>query len=159
MKKVCVIDLDETLGKFTNSSEFIVRPYAYNLLDFLRIAKMELILWSYGSDLYVEHVINTHFDIFSKFNNKTRVYGRTVCETSKRKYGFLKHSQVIRKLYLDNILLIGIDDRANINMDEGYDFRILVEPYNEKNKYDNELIQVMFKIMEYLKEEEDKEEM
>lgn len=153
MKITSVIDLDETLGKFINSSEFIVRPYAHVLLDFLRVTKIDIILWSYGSDPYVEHVINTHFNIFSNSNINTRVYGRTVCETSKRKYGFIKHSQVIRKLYIDNIILIGIDDRANINMDEGYDFRILVEPYDEKNKYDNELLQVMFKIIEYLKED------
>lgn len=157
MKKVAVIDLDETLGKFTNSSEFIVRPYAYKLLDFLRVAKMDLFLWSYGSDPYVEHVVNTHFNIFCNFNIKTRVYGRTVCEASKRKYGFLKHSQVVRRLYIDNVILIGIDDRANINMDEGYDLRILVEPYNEKNKHDNELLQVLFKVIEYLKEEDDEE--
>lgn len=154
MKVVSVIDLDETLGKFINSSEFIVRPYAYLLLDFLKVANIDIILWSYGSDSYVEHVINTHFQIFNNSNIKTRLFGRTVCETSKRKYGFTKHSQIIRKLYIDNINLLGIDDRANINMDEGYDFRILVEPYNEKNKQDNELLQVIFKIIEYLKEDD-----
>lgn len=154
MKVVSVIDLDETLGKFINSNEFKVRPYAYLLLDFLKVANIDIILWSYGSDSYVEHVINTHFQIFNNSNIKTRLFGRTVCETSKRKYGFTKHSQIIRKLYIDNINLLGIDDRANINMDEGYDFRILVEPYNEKNKQDNELLQVIFKIIEYLKEDD-----
>lgn len=154
MKVVSVIDLDETLGKFTNSNEFMVRPYAYLLLDFLKVANIDIILWSYGRDSYVEHVINTHFQIFNDSNIKTRVFGRTVCETSKRKYGFTKHSQVIRKLYIDNINLIGIDDRANINLDEGYDFRVLVAPYNEKNKQDNELLQLLFKIIAYLKEKE-----
>lgn len=152
MKIVSVIDLDETLGKFTNSNDFVVRPYAHLLLDFFTIANIDIILWSYGSDHYVEHVINNHFDIFINPDIKTRVFGRTICETSKRKYGFTKYSQVIRKLYIDNINLIGIDDRININMDEGYDYRVLVEPYNEKNKHDDELLQVMCKIIAYLKE-------
>lgn len=153
MKIVCVIDLDETLGKFTNNNDFVVRPYAHLLLDFLIVSNIDIILWSYGSDQYVEHVINNHFNIFVNPDIKTRVFGRTICEISKRKYGFIKYSQVIRKLYIDNINLIAMDDRININMDEGYDFRVQVEPYNEKNKEDDELFRIMCTIIEYLKEQ------
>lgn len=154
MKIVCVIDLDETLGHFTASNQFIVRPYAHLLLDFLIVLNADIILWSYGSDTYVEHVVNTYFDIFLKSEIKTRVYGRTVCEISKRKYGFTKHSQVVRKLYVDNINLIALDDRININMDSGYDLRIQVEPYNEKNTQDDELFLVLCKIIKYLKNDQ-----
>lgn len=152
MKTVCVIDLDETLGHFTGGHEFLVRPYAHLLLDFLAVVEIDLILWSYGSDQYVEHVINTCFDIFVHPDIRTRIFGRTVCETSKRRYGFTKHSQVIRKLYLDDIHLMGLDDRININMDTGYDFRVQVEPYDGKNKQDKELFETMCKIIAHLKE-------
>ena len=154
MKIVCVIDLDETLGHFTTNNQFIVRPYAQILLDFLTVLKADIILWSYGSDAYVEHVINTYFtDTFLREKIKTRIYGRTVCEISRRKYGFTKHSQVIRKLYIDNINLIALDDRININMDSGYDLRIQIEAYNEKNTQDEELFLTMCKIIKYLKDD------
>lgn len=152
MKCVCVVDLDETLGHFNASHQFLVRPFAYMLLDFLIVTNFEITLWSFGTDNYVEHVINTYFDIFANETFKTRVFGRSVCEISKRKYGSKKHSKIIRNLYNETIHLMAIDDQVNINMDSGYDFRIQVEPYTEKNMADKELLHVMDKIIQHLKE-------
>lgn len=152
MKHVCVIDLDETLGHFNSNRLFLIRPYAYMLLDFLIVTHFEIVLWSFGTDNYVEHVINTYFDIFTNETLTTRVFGRSVCEISNRKYGSKKHSKIIRNLYKERIYLIALDDQVNTNMDSGYDFRIQVEPYIEKNMSDKELLHVMDKIIQHLKQ-------
>lgn len=151
MKFVCAVDLDETLGHFNLSNQFIIRPYAYVLLDFFIVANIDIILWSNGSDNYVESIINKHFDIFVNNKLKTRVYGRTVCNISKHRFGYIKCSKIIRNMYNENVLLIGLDDQININMDSGYDFRIHVEPYKVKNLNDEELFLVMCKILNYCK--------
>lgn len=153
MKRVCcVLDLDETLGHFNTNHQFMVRPFALLLLDFFIVTHIDIVLWSYGSDSYVEHVINTHFDIFKNENLKTRLFARSVCEISKRRYGNRKHSKIVRSLYKETVYLIAIDDQVNINMDTGYDFRIKVEPYIHKNVNDRELLFSLQKIIEQLKE-------
>lgn len=151
MKRVCVLDLDETLGHYNASHEFLIRPHAYLLLDFLTVTHFDVILWSLGSDSYVEHVINTYFDDFTH-KTLTRVFGRSVCEISKRKYGSSKHSKIIRNLYKETIDLIAIDDQVAKNTDAGYDCRIQVEPYTQKNTADEELLHVLRKIIQHLKE-------
>lgn len=150
MKIVCVIDLDETLGHFNANNQFLVRPFAHFLLDFLIVANIDIVLWSYGSDFYVEHIINEYFNIFMKDSIRTRVYGRTACEISKHRFGYTKCSKVLRNIYKD-VILIAMDDQVNVNMDSGYDLRIHVEPYKEKNENDNELFQIACKIIEYCK--------
>lgn len=151
MQVVCVVDLDETLGHFNSNKQFIVRPHAHLLLDFLKILNIDIILWSNGKDDYVEHVINKHFTIFVDPLLNTRVFGRTVCNISNKQYGFIKHSKTIRKLYIENINLIALDDKIDSNMDLEYDLRIKVQPYKGKNTQDYELFTVMGKIIDYLK--------
>lgn len=152
MRYVVIVDLDETLGHFNASHQFLIRPYAYMLLDFFIVTHIDIILWSNGSDSYVEHIVNTYFDIFTNETLKTRLFGRSVCDISKRRYGSRKHSKIIRNLYKETVHLIALDDQVNTNMDPGYDFRIQVEPYTQKNTTDKELLHVMDKIIQHLKE-------
>lgn len=151
MKAACVIDLDETLGVFENDNRFIIRPYAHLLLDLLIVANIDIVLWSLGSDTYVEYVINNYFDIFLNKDLQTRIFGKSASKISEHRYGYKKCSKVIRNLYSQNILLIGIDDRSNTNMDSGYDLRINAEPYETPNENDDELLLIICKLIEYCK--------
>lgn len=143
---VCVLDLDETLGFFDNTT-FNVRPHVNFLINFLIFSKIDIILWSYGTDTYVESIINGHFPCLVQHAHK--LFGRTQCKISEFRYGMCKSSEHIRKLYENEIVLIGIDDRVNDTMDDRYDMRILIEPYNKINTNDNHLITVIQKILDF----------
>ncbi|GIY73975.1 nuclear lim interactor-interacting [Caerostris extrusa] len=100
-----------------------------------------------GTDTYVKSVINSYLHKLVKYAYK--IFGRTQCKLSENRYGIVKCSEHIRKMYLENTLLIGIDDRVNEMMDDGYDLRISVEPYKVKNQNDQELIGVIEKIINF----------
>lgn len=147
MKIVCILDLDETLGFFDDYT-FHVRPNVNFLINFLRVANIDIVLWSLGSDHYVKSILNGFLPDICKY--ATKVFARTVCIKSNDTCGIPKCSDFIRKIYNEEIILIGVDDRVNEVMDNRYDFRILVQNYNSQNLQDKELISVIEKITHFL---------
>lgn len=149
LKVVCVLDMDETLGTCDDKT-FHLRPKCKMLINFLQIIQCDIVLWSMGSNLYVEKVIKgTLTDIQKK---AYKVYGRSKCKWSKSRYGFYKASEAVRKLYTQTVFLMGVDDRASQNMDSGYDLRIHVKPYRKPNPHDRALLEVIEKVIKGLAE-------
>lgn len=143
---VCVLDLDETLGYF-DKNVFHVRPKVDFLVDFLRFSQIDFILWSLGSDSYVTRVVNGYLPEVAQYAYK--MFGRSECSTSCELYNYKKCSEHIRIMYERDILLIGVDDKAMENMDNGYDMRIAVKPYEETDNQDRELFKVVEEITKF----------
>lgn len=137
---VCVLDMDYTLGYFDGNT-FNVRPNVEFLIDFLRVTQADIVLWSLGRDDYVEQVIAS--TLHGILTHAKIVFGRTEGHHSVRKYGYQKCSEHIRTMYVSDILLIGVDDKAAENMDDRYDLRIHVKPYKTTDLKDVELIKVV----------------
>lgn len=148
-KVVCVLDMDETLGT-CNDKTFHLRPKCKMLINFLQIIQCDIILWSLGSNTYVEKIIKGTLTDIKKHAYK--VYGRSKCKWSKSTYNYYKASEAIRNLYGETIFLMGVDDRAGQNMDSGYDLRIHVKPYRKPNPHDRALSEVIEKIIKGIAE-------
>ena len=148
MEIICVLDLDETLGFYEEGIGFHKRPFSDFMFEFLQFSSIKFILWSYGDDAYVKLVMNSF--ITDLRNMAYKVFGKSQCKLSKYRYDVIKCSEHIRKLFKDDIFLIGIDDRVNEMMDNKYDLRINVEPYTCQNKKDIELVIVIQKIITYI---------
>lgn len=149
MEIICVLDLDETLGFYEDGVGFHKRPYVDLLLNFLKFSNIKFILWSLGEDSYVKLVINSFILNIKHFAFK--IWGRTQCNKSKQLYNVVKCSEHVRKsLPNKNIFLIGVDDRVNQMMDNKYDLRILVQPYQTQNSKDIELVTVIEKIIMHI---------
>lgn len=146
---VCVLDMDETLGWF-DEKRFHVRPKCYTLINFLRILKCDIILWSLGSNEYVERV--TESTLTDIYEHAFKIYGRSKCKWAYETYHYYKFSKVIRDLYKQPVFLIGVDDKVSQNMDPGYDLRINVSPYTKTNSHDKELLDVVEKMTNALVE-------
>jgi hypothetical protein len=142
---VCVLDMDETLGKMMRET-FAVRPYVDLLVDFLRLCRFDIILWSLGTDEYVHRIVNGHLLSIKRY--ATKIFARKECNRSKQKYGYDKASEHVRVMYdRDDVFLMGVDDKVNENMDSGYDVRIYVSPYIKPNARDKVLLDVVEKIV------------
>lgn len=148
MEIVCVLDLDETLGYYEDGIGFHKRPFADFFFQFLKFSKIKFFLWSYGDDEYVKLVMNSFICDIKDLAFK--VWGKTQCELSKRKYNVVKCSEFVRKSLPHKVFLIGIDDRANEMMDTSYDLRLLIEPYQTQNTKDIELVKCIEKILKYI---------
>lgn len=148
-KFVCVLDMDLTLG-FYDNKKFHVRPKFKTFLRFLKIIKADIILWSHGKDQYVSNVVNAYLPELVTCAHT--LFGRTECEYSERYYNFLKASEHIRDMYKKRyglrVFLIAVDDNVAINMDEGYDLRIHIQPYSKVNSCDKELLVVIEKMVD-----------
>lgn len=55
-----VFDLDETLGTFVPSQGFVLRPHVRRVLSYLKKHKVELILWTAGSEFHAEKSLQEH---------------------------------------------------------------------------------------------------
>lgn len=148
-KYVCVLDMDLTLG-FHSARKFHPRPKLKTLLQFLKLIQADIILWSHGKDAYVKDMVNAYLPDVAECTHT--LFGRTECEYSKKFYNYLKASEHVRdmyrKRYSQNILLMGVDDNVTINMDDGYDLRIYVKPYETVNSCDKELMVVVEKMIQ-----------
>lgn len=140
MTFVCVLDMDETLGFFDNNI-FHVRPNLNFLLQFLYLNNIKIILWSLGDDSYVERICNGFLPKIAK--HADIIFARKECYVSDQKYNYYKASAHIRNLYREQIILIGVDDKVRQNMDDMYDLRIYVKPYQQINNNDIELVKVI----------------
>lgn len=147
MEIVCVLDLDETLGFYEEGKCFHKRPFLDVLFNFFKFSNIKCILWSYGDDAYVKLVMNSYIPDLKEVAYK--VFGKSQCKMSKDRYDVLKCSEHIRKMFKNNIFLIGVDDRINEMMDNKYDLRICVEPYRSINKHDYDIIKVINSIYTY----------
>lgn len=125
-----------------------MRPHTDFLFNFLKITNIDVILWSYGAYYYVQSIVNGFFPQLCQCAFK--IYGRTVCKKSNETCGIPKSSNFIRKLYSENIILIGVDDRVNEVMDDRYDFRILIDKYSSIDTKDTEIIRVIEKITQFV---------
>lgn len=142
---VCVIDMDETLGKMMRD-KFEIRPHVDSLVNFLRLCHFDIILWSLGTDEYVHRIVNGHLLSIKRFAKK--IFARNECNHSKQKYGYEKASDHVRVMYdREDVYLVGIDDKAHENMDSGYDMRINVSQYNKINSKDKALMDVIEKLV------------
>lgn len=148
MNIVCVLDLDETLGYYEDGIGFHARPFADLLFQFLKFSNIKFILWSYGDDSYVKLVINSF--IIDLKNMAYKIWGRTQCKISKDRYEVVKCSEHVRKIFDGQVFLIGVDDRVNEMMDDNYNLRIKVEPYQTRNAKDIELVKVIEKIIKHI---------
>lgn len=147
MPLACVLDMDETLG-FSDKNQFRVRPHLDTLIRFLRLCKVRTYIWSLGRDDYVKKVVNTYMPKMKNFAFK--IYGRKECEAANRLYGWNKASKHIRNESTEPLVLIGVDDRAEQNMDNGYDLKITIVPYDSVNPNDTALVSVIDEIMLFL---------
>lgn len=143
----CVLDLDETLGRF-NGETFLLRPKLEFLLRYLRTSRIDIILWSLGGDEYVKWVVNTFLNDIKQHAYK--IFANTECSRSERRFEFSKASDVIRAMYGEELFLIGVDDKASQNMDSHYDLRISPKPYTKHDPTDRELVNVVETIVEAL---------
>ncbi|GBN13113.1 hypothetical protein AVEN_257693-1 [Araneus ventricosus] len=143
-KYVCVLDMDETLG-FSSGDTFHVRPKLKTLLNLLRLIRADIILWSMGTDEYVQRTVNGFLPEIS--THAYKLFARTECQYSQTFYRYKKASNHIRHMYPYSIFLIAVDDLVSENMDEHYDLRIHVPPYNKVNSCDKELVFVCEKIV------------
>lgn len=143
-KCVCVLDMDETLG-FSSGDTFHVRPKFHTLLNLLRLIRADIILWSMGTDDYVRRTVNGFLPELS--THAYKLFARTECYYSQSYYQYKKASSHIRNMYQQSIFLIAVDDMVNENMDDQYDLRIHVQPYDKVNSCDKELVFVCEKIV------------
>lgn len=140
--------MDETLGKMMRNT-FAVRPYTDSLINLLRLCRFDIILWSLGTDEYVQRIVNGHLPIIKRYAKK--IFGRKECARAKQKYGYDKASDHIRVMYdREDLYLVAIDDKVSENMDTGYDLRINVLPYNRPNVKDKVLLDVIDKLVSAL---------
>lgn len=147
MPLACVLDMDETLG-FSDKNQFRVRPHLDTLIRFLRLCKIRTYIWSLGRDDYVKKVVNTYMPKMKNFAFK--IYGRKECEVANRLHGWNKASKHIRDECSEHLILIGVDDRVEENMDNGYDLKIAIVPYDSVNPNDTALVSVIDEIMLFL---------
>lgn len=147
MPLACVLDMDETLG-FSDGNQFRVRPYLDMLIRFLRFCKVRTYIWSFGRDDYVKRMVNTYMPKMKTYAFK--IYGRKECETAYRLHGWHKASKHIREECTEPLILIGVDDRAEENMDNGYDLKITVPPYDTVNQKDVALVDIIHEIILFL---------
>lgn len=143
-KRVCVLDMDETLG-FSSGDAFHVRPKFQTLLNLLRLIRADVILWSMGTDEYVQSTVNGFLPELA--THAYKLFARTECQYSQTYYRYRKASNHIRDMYPHSIFLIGVDDKVSENMDEHYDLRIHVPSYTKVNSCDKELVSVCEKIV------------
>lgn len=147
MPLACVLDMDETLG-FFDKKQFRVRPHLDTFIRFLRLCKIRTYIWSLGRDDYVKKVINTYMPNVKKFAFK--IYGRKECQVANNLYGWNKASKHIRDECTEPLILIAVDDRVEENMDNGYDLKINITPYESVNPNDTALVSVINEIMLFL---------
>lgn len=147
MPIACVLDMDETLG-FFDKLQFRVRPGLDALIRFLAFCRIRTYVWSKGRDDYVKKVVNGAMPEIKKYAYK--IYGRKECQTALKLYGYDKASKHIRDECEQDLILIGVDDRIEENMDEGYDLKIAIKPYNEVNPEDRGLADVIDEIIAFL---------
>lgn len=143
-KYVCVLDMDETLG-FHEKSTFHVRPRLKTFINFLKLLKADVILWSLGSDAYVRGMVNGFLPEIAQYAYK--IFARTESEYAQHYYRYRKASHHVRDLYSSAVFLIAVDDRVSDNMDSHYDLRIHLKPYTKVNSCDKELLVVIEKII------------
>lgn len=141
---VCVLDMDETIGTFQHDA-FQIRPYANSLIALLRLLDVQLVLWSLGSDEYVQRIVNGHLPLVKEYAYK--IFARKECERSRQRYDFCKASEHIRVMFESEIFLIAIDDKVSQNMDSQYDLRINVLPYKKPDPRDRALLDVINKLI------------
>lgn len=139
-KYVCVLDMDETLG-FHEGNTFHVRPHFQTLIKFLKLIQSDIILWSLGTNDYVQMVVNGFLPEVAK--NAAKVFARYESDYSRVYYKVPKASEHIRDMYPGTAFLMAVDDRVSENMDEQYDLRIHVKPYKKVNSCDKELLKVV----------------
>ena len=147
MPLACVLDMDETLG-FFDKYHFHVRPHLSVLIHFLRFCKIRTYIWSLGKDEYVTRMINIYMPEMKDFAFK--IFARKESDKAFRLYGWKKPSQHIRDECDEDLILIGIDDLIEANMDDGYDLKLPVTPYNEVNTHDISFLKIMDEIMVFL---------
>lgn len=148
-KGVCVLDLDETCG-FFEGDKFYVRPLFTTFVHFLKLIGVDIILWSTGDDEYVLSVVNGFLPELQK--HAFKIFARYESDYSHFHYNYHKASWHVRHLYKpETIVLFGVDDLVNNNMDEeGYDVLFYIKPYTKVNSCDKELLKLMAKITEGL---------
>lgn len=147
MPLACVLDMDETLG-FFDKKQFRVRPHLDKLVRFLRFCKIRTYIWSLGRDDYVKNMVNMYMPEMKDYAFK--IYGRKECETAYRLHGWNKASKHIRDECTEPLILIGVDDRVEENMDDGYDLKISISPYDSVNPNDTALTNVSDEITWFL---------
>lgn len=143
---VIVVDMDETLGYFEKDT-FHVRPDVDYFVKVLKLAQFDFILWSHGMDDYVSMMVSNFLPVVAL--NATWIFGRSECERSDSRYGYRKCSHHIRQLYDHPIVLIALDDNVKEEMDNGYDLRLHIEPYNKRDEADRALIEATKKIVNF----------
>lgn len=146
---VIVLDMDETLGRF-DRNVFHRRPKLETFINFLRLMKCDIILWSLGKDEYVKRVVSGFLPEIRAYAYKIFAYKE--CIKSETRYGYYKASEHIRIMYDCDIYLIGVDDKVSENMDSRYDLRIQVKPYSSPNTKDVALGEVIEKLVDALAE-------
>lgn len=140
-KYVCVLDMDETLG-FYEGNAFHVRPQFKTLINFLRLIRADVILWSLGTNSYVQRVVNGFLPEIAQHAYK--LFARSESDYAHMYYKYSKASAHIRDLYQpESIFLIAVDDKVSENMDDQYDLRVHVKPYAKVNSCDKELLKVV----------------
>lgn len=144
---VVVLDMDETLGVFSQNV-FHPRPKLDFMVKMLRMINIDIILWSLGKDDYVRRVVNGYLPSIE--SHAYKIFAYSEARVSKRLYGYYKAAEHIRNMYPQPIFLIGVDDKASTNMNEAYDIRIHVPPYEQPEKNDRHLLDVCEKIVDDL---------
>lgn len=101
-----------------------------------------------GRDDYVKKIVNGFMPEVKRYAYK--IYGRKECLSSHKLHGYYKASKHIREECDQDLILIGVDDRIEENMDEGYDLKIAIKPYNEVNAEDQGFLEVIDEIVQFL---------
>lgn len=144
MPVVVVLDMDETLGVFQEGA-FHVRPHVNFMLEMLRCMDVDMVLWSLGTDDYVQRMVNGYLPLVAAYAHK--IFARTEAKVALRQYGFSKSGHHIRDLYEEDIFLLGVDDQAHTNMDSAYDVVLPIPAYKRPDKADRAIVYLCEKLV------------
>jgi NLI interacting factor-like phosphatase len=123
-----VVDVDETLGHLNKKDRFLLRPISKTFLSILSIiGNSKLIIWSLGDKEYIEDILSEHFPKITP----TYLLTREHAFESMKLYKKFKHTSYLKEFieYDPEDLFIGIDDKCEQNMDNGYAYKFDILPF------------------------------
>lgn len=145
MKKLCVLDVDDTIIEWDYAGNHIsidVRTGAYELLDYLVDAEIDIALFSTARLQYVQRVRKKYFDYYDFVSLKGSESVTYKDNMKVKDIGIYEHMGY----QVPNIVLI--DDKSRNARLYPDNFIKVQTPsvYNKSGKFDNELFKVINKI-------------
>lgn len=153
MNKVIILDVDKTLidavhSKHGSPNELMcyikagnyyvyLRPHVLSFIDFCFEQTPFVIIWSAGTQDYIEGVIKFLLNIYPFY----RVLTRNTYDTIKKNVNLLLTDDII-----NSSLILFVDDKPNRIIYDKEDVLILeIDPYDYKT-YDDKLLEIQLQI-------------